>query len=76
MSEQTMRDPRVEPRAGDVVRDRINCERRVLRVHARCVDYQERASSGSEWHRWPYMCFLTEWQRDNANATVVNVSEG
>lgn len=70
------RDPRVEPRAGDVVRRNIGGDAKVVRERNGCVEYQERGSPEWEWRQRPYQCFIAEWRSEHRASTAIHVAEG
>lgn len=70
------RDPRVEPRAGDVLRNQHRHEFKVVARHGRNIEYLERWNPDWEWDKRPYTCTESEWEREHRAATIIHVAEG
>lgn len=77
MSEQAMRDPRVDPRAGDVVRNSSTHGHKETRI----VEFVDDTHVVAKWsctcgaessERWK----IQKWRRNFATATIIHVAEG
>lgn len=67
-----MRDPRVEPRAGDVLRNKHDNEFKVVARHGPNVEYLERWNPDWKWDKRPYICTEFEWKIEHRDATIIH----